>query len=90
MGDEIETSAEHPDSTTRRRLMATAGALGAGALAGCTGEDNGGGGDGKDGGPSRPTPDGINADDLDPVLLFIVRSHDYQNQLLEREYGGGG
>ena len=82
-------SDELPDSDTRRQLLAaTAGAVGIGAIAGCVeGED--GGGDGEDSGPTRPTPDNINTDQLDPVLTFMVRSHHYQNQMLEQEYGGG-
>ena len=88
MPDEPDPDQGPLDSKARRRVLAaTGGAISLGALAGCTGEE--GDGEGDDGELSRPAPDGINVEELDPVLTFLVRSHHYQNQLLEREYGGG-
>lgn len=76
------------DSGARRKLLiAMGGVAGAGALAGCTGETEGEGGEGD--GPTRPTPDNINVDELDPVVTFMVRSLDYQNKKLEQNDGGG-
>lgn len=76
-----------PFISRRTMIAATAGsAVGMTALAGCTGEEDGGG-DGE--ALQRPTAD-FNTSELDPVLQFLVASSEYQNRLLEREFGKGG
>lgn len=77
------------DLKTRRQLLAAAGGVAAVGLAGCTGEESGEGGGEDNGVPSRPSGEGINLDQLDPVVTFLVLSNDYQNAMLEREWGGG-
>lgn len=87
MSDADPTDGLDLDPVTRRRLMmATGGALGMGLVAGCTGEESG---DGDGESLSRPTGGNINVGELDPVLEFLVLSADYQNKILEREYGDG-
>ena len=81
------------DEMDRRKALAALGATGVAAVAGCLGEEGGGGNESGGNGdgsavPSRPQLD-FDPDQIEGnrALAYLVRSAEYQNAILEREFG---